>query len=796
MARLFNGTSDHAEVTLDLSGQTAITVSMWLWWDSLATANLAAFEYGNPNWTIGGALFTPNSTGGGPPKMGFGDATGANTWQDAFPGATFTVNKWWHVLLVYDRANKVNKAWLSGTAQTLSAGVHSNVAYGNFANSTLNVMSRNGGASLLGKGRIAELAIWGGDVSGAVVSGGHALANNLSAGVPAPLACSTPPLLYIPWTGHDSPEPDFSGGKHSATLTGTSNTNHPRTRSLLMLGDTPPEPVAVFDPVVPAAINATSPVSGSVQALKRLTPAAITATSAMSAAVTGAKSLTPAAINATSFVTAYVAGQKPVVPAAITATSFIVPIFGPFADVTGVGPGNGGESFPVALAPNGTTVVATVAAAITPTSTLLELTGDGGLPASDPFCLLIDTEVLYVVRISAGSYRIRGRGFSNTSPASHLAGTNATWGDSYEMAITAAATIAQQFTADITSSGSFTYIGGLICFDSSQAYLGGSRYPMHVTELVGVFDAGAGTTGTNRIYGPVPNAICTPAGVSDDCPAALSDPGRLAADISPGDVAVLRYTNPEASILELGPRSTSLRSMFGLKWLDAMGNDVTLSAPGTGNTVDGAVNGTWLDPVGTGINPDSGNPVPNVHYTSVTLLGSDRNFTRTAEKGEPICALAVRQATHRVPLWRSWDWHDYNYVYSGFGDDATFCQLLVEENDIFFGSVPEVALPGTQDIDGPDAVWDDGGDGVDYYYFAASWYVLIFGPPYIVAGPSIGGTDTAPPGSSGAGVIPVVDFTGGAGSPGITVPPFVEGGSGGDIPAPTARKQRFYATLV
>lgn len=479
--------------------------------------------------------------------------------------------------------------------------------------------------------------------------------------------------------------------------------------------------------------------------------------------------------------------------------------FSVFTDTTREGiPGNGGESFQVELAPSGSSVTATLAASITSTSTLLSLTGDAGLP--DAFVVTIDDETMYVAKIIAGSYRIRRRGTGNTTAAPHTAGAAVVWTDSYDLAIVAGANIDHEFTADITSSGLYTYPGWLICIDSSQAYLGASRYPMHVTEVVGVFDAGAGTTGTNRCDAAQPSAIATVAAISNDCPAGLSNPSRISTDIVAGDVAVLRYTNSEGSILKLGARSAALQSWFGLKRVDAADVDVTLTDP-TGYVVDtnpgtgpftGSVNGEWDDTLGPGIGPDTGLPTSHdVPYTSVTLPHADRNFTIAAEKGWPICALAVRQGKKRVPLWRSWDWHNFTYIYSGFDVDATFCQLLINRNGIVFGSVPAVDLPGSQDIDGPDAVWDDGDDGAGGYFFGASWYVAIFSGPYIVAGPSIGGSggDGGGGGGGGGNVVPVVIFTGGGGTI-ITVPPFVEGGGGGDISPPAPATSRFFAGVV
>ena len=453
------------------------------------------------------------------------------------------------------------------------------------------------------------------------------------------------------------------------------------------------------------------------------------------------------------------------------------------------GPGNGGESFLVRLAPNGVTHTATLAADITASDTALSLTGDGSFPSTEPFVVTIGSEVLYVVQVSAGSYRIRARGVSNTTPAAHVAGAAASWGDSYDLALVAGAEIDASFTADVNGSGSTTYPGWLICFDSTQAYLGSSRYAMHVTEVLGVFTAGAGSSGTNRIDGAQPNAIATPAGATDNCPAALSNPARISTNIVAGDVALVRYTNPEASVLDLGPRSVAFQSWFGLKRVDTTDHDVTFTDPngivvdttGAEGTFTGSVNGEWHNPESIGISPDTGQPTPNnCPYTSVTLPGVQRKFTYGSagggynEKGWPIGVLAVRQGIRRVPHWRSYDWHDFGWVYTGFGTDDTFCQMVINRNGAISGAEPAVVFPGPQDVTGPDAVWDD-----DSYYFGASWYVAIFNTPYFIAGPAIGADE--PPGvASGTdSPVPFVGFISGVAT--INLPPTLEGGQGGDI---------------
>jgi hypothetical protein len=119
--------------------------------------------------------------------------------------------------------------------------------------------------------------------------------------------------------------------------------------------------------------------------------------------------------------------------------------------------------------------------------------------------------------------------------------------------------------------------------------------------------------------------------------------------------------------------------------------------------------------------------------------------------------------------------------------------MLINRNGIVFGSVPEVALPGPQDIDGPDAVWDDGS-----YYFGASWYVAIFAGPYLVLGPSIGGAGVEGGDPGATSFTPVVTFPTGPTTPSVSVPtvPTVEGGSGGDVNPAIPFTQRFFAGVV
>ncbi len=243
MARSFNGTTDHAESTFDLSGQSIITVAFWFYFPTdYNNTSHSMLEYSNTSWTNGGFLFMPWSDLGSPRGflLGMATAGGTSVWLDA--SARVALNTWQHTVIVYDRTGPTHTLYSNGSLKTLNTVLHQAGTYSNFANSSLNFFSRNAGTSQIGDGRIAEFAVWSGNVLGQNVgSGGSAsrsLPGALFAGVPPPLAISQQPLIYIPWLGYDSPEPDYAGGRHSATLTGTSLARHPPTRSVLMPGST------------------------------------------------------------------------------------------------------------------------------------------------------------------------------------------------------------------------------------------------------------------------------------------------------------------------------------------------------------------------------------------------------------------------------------------------------------------------------------------------------------------------------------------------------------------------------
>ncbi len=441
-------------------------------------------------------------------------------------------------------------------------------------------------------------------------------------------------------------------------------------------------------------------------------------------------------------------------------------------------PGNGGETFLLQLAPVAAGVTATLATSIDSAATSLTLTADSGLPASGEFCLTLDTEVLSVTPTGSHTYRIVRRGLSNTLTAAHAASVAADWTDSYDMAVEATEEIGGTVIVDGDS-----YDAWLIAFDSSQAYLAGDHYPTFVDELVGVYPPGTGT-GTNKLDASQPTAAHAPAATSEDCPVGITVPARLVADIEVGDVALLRYTNTEAGVLTLGPRSTAVQSWYGFMRVDGTNVDVTDTDP-SGNIVDGSVDAEFFDE----------------SFITATIPGTDRTFTygppHYSDKGWPIAALAVRQDMRRVPLWTSPDWHQFSYVYSGFGTDATFVQILINRNGFDpFDPEPTFSLPGPEDLSGPNATWDD-----DTYHSSAAWYVGIFKAPVLLAGPILNPGPPAPPyvpPSPTTTIIPGVPSGPGGGSTTTPPEPGLEGGSGGDINPPVgpAVGERHWAAFV
>jgi hypothetical protein len=213
VARLFNGTSDHIDVALDLSSYTTVSLSLWLWWDAFANNDKLAGEY-TTNYNSNNAfLIDPNSSGGGI-ELGMHGPSGY--WRDRYTRPSATA--WHHWLIVFDRATPVITLYIDGVAQTATPIDHTGSAFGNFANSTFYLMSR-AGTSLFAAGRLAEVALWGGVALGASHAASLAAASD-------PRNVSTGLILYLQMRLGQSPEPS-QVGTATGIVTGTSLANDP-----------------------------------------------------------------------------------------------------------------------------------------------------------------------------------------------------------------------------------------------------------------------------------------------------------------------------------------------------------------------------------------------------------------------------------------------------------------------------------------------------------------------------------------------------------------------------------------
>jgi hypothetical protein len=162
----FNGTSQAASVALDLSGTPQISLSFLMWWDAFANNDKLMAEYSADYNASSGLLVDPNSNSGlGSGKFEFGTSLlpGPFYWLNNFTRPSAAA--WHHYVLTMDRANKVNTAYVDGaTASGFGSGIQNGGVYGNFANSSLYLMSRNTTA-LFGAGRLSELALFSGILS-------------------------------------------------------------------------------------------------------------------------------------------------------------------------------------------------------------------------------------------------------------------------------------------------------------------------------------------------------------------------------------------------------------------------------------------------------------------------------------------------------------------------------------------------------------------------------------------------------------------------------------------------------
>jgi PKD repeat protein len=163
-AARFDGIDDAARASVDLSGLSKITVEFWLYIDAYTNDDALALELtDNFNQNKGGFIVDPNAPqAGGTFGVGIGSPDTRNNIFFARPSA----GQWHHYAIVLDSGASAEQQitpYVDGQPVTYTKTANG-TGSGAFANSTLNFMSRAGGAlaggSLNERGVLDELALY------------------------------------------------------------------------------------------------------------------------------------------------------------------------------------------------------------------------------------------------------------------------------------------------------------------------------------------------------------------------------------------------------------------------------------------------------------------------------------------------------------------------------------------------------------------------------------------------------------------------------------------------------------
>jgi PKD repeat protein len=164
----FNGTSDSGAIPLNLSSTNQLTVEFWLKWNQYANNDSLAMEFtANFNENSGGFLIDPNAGQfGGTFGIGIGSGSDRNSIFFARPSA----GVWHHYAIAINTAAEASKEitpYVDGNPVSYQQE-GADTGQGNFANSTLYLMSRDG-SSLFGAGQLGQLAIYDQPLSAATI---------------------------------------------------------------------------------------------------------------------------------------------------------------------------------------------------------------------------------------------------------------------------------------------------------------------------------------------------------------------------------------------------------------------------------------------------------------------------------------------------------------------------------------------------------------------------------------------------------------------------------------------------
>lgn len=222
MSWSFDGTNDCLSSAVNLSGSPLLTLSCWIYWDAFANDDDLAFEYGTVNYAANNGFIVDPNNNYPANTFGVGFWTNNNVWYYFNrPSAA----AWHHLMICIDKntstaADKI-KAWVDGTAQTMTIQENSGASGGTMGNTTLFAMCR-ANASLFGAGDMAELALW----SGSLLDTSHAL---MMAKGYSPMLLGMKPTHYWPLIGNNTTEPNLRGGT-AMSVSGATKAAHPLVR--------------------------------------------------------------------------------------------------------------------------------------------------------------------------------------------------------------------------------------------------------------------------------------------------------------------------------------------------------------------------------------------------------------------------------------------------------------------------------------------------------------------------------------------------------------------------------------
>ncbi len=205
----FDGNDDFGSVPLNLSATSKATVEFWLKWNAYETDDDLAMELTpNFNGNSGGFLVDPNASQGNF-GVGVGIAESRNNAFFARPSA----GQWHHYALVLDTtapATQQITPYVDGQAVSYTKTAEGSGA-GNFANSTLYLMSR-GGQSLFGAGSLDEVAVYSRALSAAEIAE-HKASHGINRRPHATLSATPNPVetaTEVSFNASGSTDPDGS----------------------------------------------------------------------------------------------------------------------------------------------------------------------------------------------------------------------------------------------------------------------------------------------------------------------------------------------------------------------------------------------------------------------------------------------------------------------------------------------------------------------------------------------------------------------------------------------------------